>query len=478
MARGRKRVVLVAAVASGLLFLLCASVLGVSRPLAGAVPPQRPAGPRLAERSTEPPCAPRLDPETYAEVKGGGAAAAGAPSFHGYTALPADCGGQVYWADARRVPAAVPEGRKRELALYDERVVRDAGGKTGAFDSAAQVAFASRDVDVGVMAFPMEGDCKAGTRPADVSGLDRKLVLSTLLPAHGFQANYVREYVRHYAAHGVRPEDMLVTVHIKPSEPGVAGALRRTLSELASLGVYYDAYVGDWSSEALAWNQAHKLDACSRTDDWIIIADSDEFHEYPKAAAAFLRDAERLGVNFVRGRFADRVTEDGALSPYVPGTPITAQFPLQCELAGLFSLGNPRKVVAFRGSLRINRGHHRLALCSFWERRGYMHVTPWKELGCPPRREPHGPPKAHSATVPVHHFKWMAGQYEAAAYKARQYAHEPKIGGVYRVLLKHLDEHDQKLCTRCPQSRCTKAPKLSLRQPLFTVPTKIPLGLP
>eukprot|EP00959_Pyramimonas_sp_CCMP1952_P077399 1617701-Pyramimonas_sp.AAC.1 len=70
---------------------------------------------------------------------------------------------------------------------------------------------------------------------------------------------------------------------------------------------YYDVFVGEWSSEALTFHQAHKLLAATRPMDWIVTADSDEFHEIPHGSyPTFLRECDRKTVNFVRGNFYDR----------------------------------------------------------------------------------------------------------------------------------------------------------------------------
>ena len=69
-------------------------------------------------------------------------------------------------------------------------------------------------------------------------------------------------------------------------------------------GCYFDIFVGNWSSEALLYHQSHKLKSCADSQDWIIVADSDEFHAYPgRRVQPFLNSLDAQGYNYVNGIF-------------------------------------------------------------------------------------------------------------------------------------------------------------------------------
>lgn len=226
--------------------------------------------------------------------------------------------------------------------------------------------------------------------------------------------------------------------------------LRETMSLLSKKGTYYDIFLGNWSSEALMYHQAHKLLYCTSEKDWIVVADSDEFHEYPgHDISKFLFAIDAEGYNLVNGIFLDRVTRDGSLPSLSGGEDLHKRFPLGCRVHALFRLGTPKKVMAFKGYLRINRGHHRLALCWFWNRRNYLHLTPWES--CSPKDSIELKP--FSKRLNVHHFKWIDGQYLATFHKAKVWR-GTSVEKSYLSVLNHFDRC-KGICVSNPKLKCT-----------------------
>ena len=204
------------------------------------------------------------------------------------------------------------------------------------------------------------------------------------------------------------------------------------------------------------YHQAHKLHACTKLHDWIIVADSDEFHEYPNHVRKFFDQLDAQGYNLVNGLFLDRVTKRGRLEAISEGISLERQYPLGCRLHRAFNIGTPKKVMAFKGYFRINRGHHRLALCWFWERRNYLQVSPWST--CPPQSNFSLDPTPYPGRLNVHHFKWMKGQYEATAHKATVWK-GTSVGKNYDIVRNHL-KHYRGICVSCRAANCLKSPAL------------------
>jgi hypothetical protein len=156
------------------------------------------------------------------------------------------------------------------------------------------------------------------------------------------------------------------------------------------------------------------------TEDWIIHADSDEFHYYGgKSAVNFLevggleavfvrsfgggvvadtridwifhtqtcclcccalvpfftrlihvyrgghpdsQDMEHKGFNEVRGQYVDRVSDTGALSKLTDEPNLFAQYPLQCQVIKNVANGRDFKTMAYRGYWRTDRGNHQVGL--------------------------------------------------------------------------------------------------------------------
>jgi hypothetical protein len=113
-------------------------------------------------------------------------------------------------------------------------------------------------------------------------------------------------------------------------------------------------------------------------DDWICVADLDEFHEYPVPLKSLLDDRYTV----VAGTMVDRISMDGTLRP-LNGSSLFKDFPIQCNLTKALSGGEIRKVALVRG--------HRAPLCCYH----------WVQDEVP-----------NPAHVKVHHFKWTSGLYE------------------------------------------------------------------
>lgn len=113
-------------------------------------------------------------------------------------------------------------------------------------------------------------------------------------------------------------------------------------------------------------------------DDGIIVADSDESHEYPtQGVNQFLKDLDSKKITVVNGIFLDTISHNGSLKELSNKSDIFEQFLFGCRLHRSFRSDTPKKGMAFKGALRINQGHHRIALCWFWSRRNYLDLTPW-----------------------------------------------------------------------------------------------------
>jgi len=296
------------------------------------------------------------------------------------------------------------------------------------------------NIDFGFTTFPSTFDCSMQPRNSNV-------YLSTMITVDGFRVTLINSFLDYYTKVGLKARNILITVQMRKESK--FEHLVRVLDVLKSKGVYHDIFLGEWSSEVLMFHQAHKLLYCTGADDWIIVADSDEFHEYPtRDVNQFLKDLDRQKINIVNGIFLDRVSHDGLLKEPSDESDIFEQFLLGCQLHRSFSLGTPKKVMAFKGTLRINRGHHRIALCWFWKRRNYLDLTPWNS--CPPQNLTELKP--YEKKLNVHHFKWMKGQYEATQHKASVWANT-SIGEAYKTVLKHL-ERCGGICVKTEAMKC------------------------
>ncbi|MCC3317876.1 MULTISPECIES: glycosyltransferase family 2 protein [Nocardia] len=114
---------------------------------------------------------------------------------------------------------------------------------------------------------------------------------------------------------------------------------------------------------------------------WHLLADSDEFHQYPTAVADAITAAENCGATVIGGLLLDRISRDGQLRPIAPGMDLDRVFPLGGHLTHRILHGDPRKIVAVRSDVVVASGNHRAP----------GHRPDLQRLVC------------------VHHFKWRRG---------------------------------------------------------------------
>lgn len=299
-----------------------------------------------------------------------------------------------------------------------------------------------QNVDYGYVSFPSKRKCKVSQKKESPT-----IYLSSMITADGFRPALIDYFVEHYAKLGILHENMLFTVQVVESTD--PSKLRNLIKKLISWNIYYDVQIGNWTSESLMFHQAHKLLHCTDKNDWIVIADSDEFHEYPgNDVNSFVKEMTGKGYNFAKGVFLDRIARNGSLVEISDSMHLYEQFPMGCRVHHRLSLGTPKKVMIFKGNLRINRGHHRLALCWFWQRRNELYLSPWSS--CPPQQDETISP--YPIRLNVHHFKWLKGQLEASENKARGYL-GAKAGGAYQNVVNYLRKC-KGLCVDDPKIKC------------------------
>lgn len=196
-------------------------------------------------------------------------------------------------------------------------------------------------------------------RPAEVW-------LYSLLAADFGGVELLPHFLEHYARLGVKTERMLFVVNYNPKaassssdqSSSSSSPLQQLTAILDAWGADYRVWLGQYSADA---HLKLKLEVLQRVPvrDWIIITDSDEFHDYGgMTAPQFLETCTRRGYNWVKGYFVDRVAEDGRLTQIEPSPAIWLQYPFKCDVARRLAHGDPSKITAFRGFLRSGVGNH------------------------------------------------------------------------------------------------------------------------
>ncbi|MFF7898237.1 glycosyltransferase family 2 protein [Streptomyces sp. NPDC007920] len=152
---------------------------------------------------------------------------------------------------------------------------------------------------------------------------------------------------------------------------------------------------------------------------WHLLADADEFHQYPGTLHQVIAHAEKTGHRVVGGLMLDRVTESGRLTGWLPEGGLDRAYPLGGHLTHRLLHADPRKVVLARHDVTVASGNHR---------------SPGH------RPDP-------DRLCAVHHFKWRDGVRQDIERRAAHSADgtwqtaSPARLAEARRLLAHLGEH-------------------------------------
>jgi hypothetical protein len=161
-------------------------------------------------------------------------------------------------------------------------------------------------------------------------------------------------------------------------------------------------------------------------EDWWIVADDDEFHEYSQPLEYIIHDCEENGWDLVRGGFVDRVGPGGTFPEIQPEEDIYKQFPVAGFFRYPLSGACPNKVCIMKGYVELTPGQHYAKIDGYttWKWQGWDHplIAPYKEYN-----------------VLVNHFKWDATcgeRIRAVANTNRQSAYSEEYRKMYRELAK------------------------------------------
>ncbi|MCI5141046.1 MAG: hypothetical protein D3909_04820 [Candidatus Electrothrix sp. ATG1] len=125
-------------------------------------------------------------------------------------------------------------------------------------------------------------------------------------------------------------------------------------------------------------------------EDWVIVADLDEFIQFPVPPFDIVNFCEKNRYDYITGRFLDRIGAEGNLPVLLPDQPVWDCFPIGVRLTREVAKGCDRKVTLTRAWIELDDGHH--------------HAKQGRE--CP----------ANECSSIVHHFKWDASSIDKCQY--------------------------------------------------------------
>ncbi|TPW25880.1 glycosyltransferase family protein [Pararhizobium mangrovi] len=221
-----------------------------------------------------------------------------------------------------------------------------------------------------------------------------------------FDLDILPHFLSHYLELGIPARQIHVTLQSTCSRNP---RLVEAQEILKSFGVSCpDIWVAPYTSETM-WQRRRALqEKVGEPEDWILSADTDEFHEYPGELLSFLTRCEKRGINCVQGVFVDHLAEGGRLKAVRRTPTIWKQYPLEADviftLAGngqFHSRGGTVKLMAFKGHIFPSRGGHRPV-------DGQRNVRHFYGDALGAFRLIETPAYRFAIPLRVHHFHWTA----------------------------------------------------------------------
>lgn len=202
----------------------------------------------------------------------------------------------------------------------------------------------------------------------------------------------------------------------------------------ALLGAAADLGIGPTLTSGGPWHEHTNTDLRERLrtlagPGWHLLADSDEFHQFPAGVDEAITAAEDTGHGVIGGLLLDRVAGDGELLPIVAGLDPDSAFPLGGHLTYRMLHGDPRKIVAVRSDVVVASGNHRAP----------EHRPDPDRLVC------------------VHHFKWRGGVLADLHQRVHRFGtgewieHTPAVRAEAGRLLDHVSRHHGRIDTADPR---------------------------
>jgi len=204
----------------------------------------------------------------------------------------------------------------------------------------------------------------------------------TLFIPFGRDIKLLKYNLDYYTGMGIRR--ILLSVHIRSEwEKGFLDAVKKIIApypaEIAE--IYRDAH------NASKTRYENVISKHCRNDDWVIVADLDEFYEYSMPLADVIKFCKVNNYDYVKGEFLDRIGPMGELAT-IQGN-IWDTYPVGLRLTKMAKVCVD-KIVLARASIRLTGGHHNA-------------IT---GTGCP----------IDDCSAIVHHFKWDSTCVERIKY--------------------------------------------------------------
>jgi len=254
----------------------------------------------------------------------------------------------------------------------------------------------------------------------------------------------IRHFIDHYHRLGV--DRFLLVLHAPPGD-------NRT-PEVLEILQHYKAQPVETTTEFSTPRKLVRFNAIlaqhCEPQDWVLYADTDEFHVYPKPLHQLIAECRQKGYEFIRGRLIDRVAVGGELRPITSSIPIFEQFACVANITGDIRFGWEGKVCATKATRRLGEGGMHTLHYGGQDRQINYDRTLVDTLGYP-------------ETIDVLHFRWdstvvarLRNKFEGAA-GDREIVDDPTFIAEYQRIWDHISQHG---CIGVPDAQPVGMPEV------------------
>jgi len=252
-----------------------------------------------------------------------------------------------------------------------------------------------------------------------------------LVTISGHHVNTIEHMLNHYKD---KVNDIFIGVHRNSLSDEDYDRLVQITNDIGC-GIYkeYDFPLYHWTEVTKIYNEIKLL----KPNDWWIISDDDEFHQYQNPLNDIIDKCEDNDWKFVTGAFLDRISADGSLKKVERDINISEQFPWGGMFRFLVSKACPNKVVLAKGDVQISSGQH-YAIIDGKEVRTRDNSEIASGIDHPQRCD------YMWEFTQVHHYKWdesLKKRLEQIVEIDEKYTY----GWEYKLLIDYFEYHDGKI---------------------------------
>ena len=246
-------------------------------------------------------------------------------------------------------------------------------------------------------------------------------------------------FIEYYTKLGIPAENIHIILQASDASCAELGAATQILNSFNIEPA--ELWIAPYTSDSM-WNKRREIQQrCAKDTDWVISADTDEFHEFPVSLESFFQYCDKKGINCVQGVFIDRLSKNGTLKAVEKDRSIFEQYPLQADVIctirkkeeGGWKYGTVN-IMACRGNILPARGgHHPITSGPDIK---YLYG---KQLAA--IRGITDPGVRFSIPLRVHHFKWKAALKESLETRLATDGVSERGKAYGDLLFDHIHEH-------------------------------------